>query len=1171
MSTRTAAPLAIGVLVCIGAVATADATYAAWTQHRDALLKDPTLIRYYTVEKGTGDAGDLIPNLTADDAPLTRVMAKQPDEPLQRIEGRWPEKQAVRLDRAFLAAPAFDVTGREFTVEAWVRVNGPGGVPGDTPTQTGTLLSQGNGYWDGWRVTMSYPGRPTMFEMGRPAPVNSFGIRTPPVPDRVWHHLVALWDGTQTRIYLDGMRLAQGAYPGDYTPPKPGAQFRLGFADAGWGSCVLDVDEVAIYKRALSPTDILREAYVGAPLSDALAERFAKANEALDGGDSAAAAAEFAALTKAADLAPEFVALARVRLGQALLAQQKTAEALAALTPVMDAQGVPEGLRSLALAPLRQLAIATSDAPASLYEALLAKAAEMSPREVANLRLNLARKYARDGKRAEAEQQFQEVLSMADLPPREKLEVLLQAGHTAAQAGDFDGARKQYAAVMGVAEAPPQFRSLAQLCIARSYVQQKEWAKATSAYGLVKDLEGVPPSHVWEADECVLEIARLKAGQPARDPAWSRVQLPKRPKPGVELFVAPNGSDANAGTKERPLATLLGARGAIRALKAAGLPDGGVTVTVRAGDYQAAETLALEAQDSGTEQSPIIYRAEKAGSVTFTGGTKIEGFAPVTDPAILARLPEEARGKVMQVDLPAQGITDLGQIQPVGMSRPGHPVVELYFDGKPMAPARWPDEGFVKTGKVLDPKSTFEYDGDRPSRWGQAKDLWIYGYFRWLWADDSLPVASIDGQTRQLKTGLPPGYNEIVQGAPYYVFNLLEEIDQPGEWYLDRESGLLYFLPPSDPARADVRLSMLNVPFVTMADVSWVTIEGLTFDLGRSDGVIIKGGEHCLLEGCTIRQIGGTAITIDGGTNHGVLSCELGILGRNGTSVKGGDRKTLTPGGHLVENCRIHDFSRLWRTYTPAFWTDGVGNRFAHNLVYNSPGHAMRVEGDEHLIEFNEVHHVCMETDDQGGIDMWGNPTYRGVVIRYNYWHDIGSEHGLGQAGIRLDDAISRVLIYGNVFCRASRNLFGGVQIHGGKENWVENNIFADCLHGISFSGWGPERWKQFLDSAGVAKQIEDMAIAEPPRSTHYPDLAHLVENEGANWVWSNVAYNCGDFLTRDRGIQDLMDNTVTMQNPGFVDAAKGDFTLKPDSPLVQGNAFRAIPFGEIGPYGDGR
>jgi len=202
---------------------------------------------------------------------------------------------------------------------------------------------------------------------------------------------------------------------------------------------------------------------------------------------------------------------------------------------------------------------------------------------------------------------------------------------------------------------------------------------------------------------------------------------------------------------------------------------------------------------------------------------------------------------------------------------------------------------------------------------------------------------------------------------------------------------------------------------------------------------------------------------------------------------------------------------------------------------------------------------------------MWGNPTYRGVVLRYNFWHDIGSEHGLGQAGIRLDDAISRVLIYGNVFCRASRNLFGGVQIHGGKENWVENNVFVDCLHGISFSGWGPERWKQFLDSAGVVKQIEDMAITEPPRNTRYPDLTHLAENEGANWVWRNVAYNCGDFLTRDRGIQDLMDNTVTMQDPGFVDAAKGDFTLKPDSPLVQGGAFRPIPFGEIGLYGEGR
>jgi tetratricopeptide (TPR) repeat protein len=1160
---------ALFLLVTLGS-ATAQPTYDAWITHRDSLLEDPSLVRYYTLEEGTGEAGDLIPNLAGEDAPLTRGLARQPEEPPQRVEGRWPEKQAVRLDRAFLSAPPFAVTDQQFTVEAWVRVNGPGSAPGDQPAQTGTLLSVGIGFWDGWRVTLSYPERPIMFEMGRPAPVNAFAIRSATTPDRVWHHLVATWDGRQTRLYLDGLPIARGDYTGDYTPPQPGASFRIGYAGYGWGSVVLDVDEVAVYSRALSATDILRHAGLGAELTDEVAERFDQAREALETGDNAAAATQFSALTQLPELAPEFATVARVQWGQALLAQQRTGQALAALTPVMDMGSLPEGLRAMAMAPLQRLALDSADAPTALYETLLARTGELPPRDVARLRLNLARKYTQAGQRAKADGQFQEVLAMADLSPREKLDVLLQAGHAAAQAGDYAAARTQYAAVLEVPDAPGAYRGLAQLCLARTYVQERDWAKAKGAYEMVRDLEGVPVSHVMEAEECLAEVQRLQAGRPARDPAASRTALPERPQPGLELYIAPNGSDANAGTRERPLATLVGARNAIRTLQADGLPEGGVAVIVRPGVYEVPETLALEAQDSGTEASPIVYRAETRGTVTFTGGVRLGGFAPVTDPAVLARLPEEARGRVLQLDLPAQGVVDLGEVQPIGMSRPMHPVVELYFDGKPMTPARWPNEGFVKTGRVIDPQGTFEYTDDRPARWAQAQDAWLYGYFRWLWADDSVPIASIDTQTRQIKAGLLTGYGETIQDAPYYVFNLLEEIDQPGEWYLDRSSGVLYFLPPTDPAQATIELSIFNEPFATLTDTSWVTLEGFTFDCGRADGVLVKGGEHCVVLGCTISRIAGTAVTIDGGANHGVLSCDLHTLGRNGTWVKGGDRKTLAPGGHFVENCHIHDFSRLWRTYTPAFWTDGVGNRFAHNLVHDSPGHAMRVEGDEHVIEYNEVYDVCMETDDQGGLDMWFNPTYRGVLIRHNFWHDIGSEHGLGQAGIRLDDAICEVLIYGNVFYRCSRNLFGGVQIHGGKENVIENNVFVDCLYAVSFSGWGPERWKEVINSDAIrVKANEEVDITQPPRSTRYPRLAQLEANEGVNSVWRNVVYNCGSLLTRDRGIQDLIDNAVTVEDPGFVDAERLNFALKPDSPVAKGGAFRPIPFDEIGLYDD--
>lgn len=208
-------------------------------------------------------------------------------------------------------------------------------------------------------------------------------------------------------------------------------------------------------------------------------------------------------------------------------------------------------------------------------------------------------------------------------------------------------------------------------------------------------------------------------------------------------------------------------------------------------------------------------------------------------------------------------------------------------------------------------------------------------------------------------------------------------------------------------------------------------------------------------------------------------------MGAGGARVDGGDRKTLTPGEHFVENCHIWDFSRVDRVYAPAVHVDGVGQRIAHNLFHDSPHHGMRVEGYEHAVEFNEIHSVVYEFDDQAGIDIYGNPAYRGLMLRYNFWHHIGSGYNVaGQSGIRLDDFISDVLIYGNVFYRCAGGRFGGVQIHGGKDNFVDNNLFIDCKAAVSFSPWGQTRWLQRLAENGTKSAIGRGGWTSPGRRT---------------------------------------------------------------------------------------
>ena len=166
----------------------------------------------------------------------------------------------------------------------------------------------------------------------------------------------------------------------------------------------------------------------------------------------------------------------------------------------------------------------------------------------------------------------------------------------------------------------------------------------------------------------------------------AHIQLPKRPVPGKVLYVAPGGADTNPGTQERPFATLKRARDEIRSLKTrGGFPKGGVTVYVRGGEYKVTETFQLGPEDSGAETSPVVYRAFEGETPRFSGGVRLSGFQPVRDPALLARLPEEARGKVVQVDLKAHGLTSLKPLRlggfASGLGFKTHPAMELFFNG----------------------------------------------------------------------------------------------------------------------------------------------------------------------------------------------------------------------------------------------------------------------------------------------------------------------------------------------------------------------------------------------------------------------------------------------------------------------------------------------------------
>jgi len=357
---------------------------------------------------------------------------------------------------------------------------------------------------------------------------------------------------------------------------------------------------------------------------------------------------------------------------------------------------------------------------------------------------------------------------------------------------------------------------------------------------------------------------------------------------------------------------------------------------------------------------------------------------------------------------------------------------------------------------------------------------------------------------------------------------------------------------------------------VTLNGVSDVRLEGLTLDLGRDSGVVLQDCQRCVVSGCTVSRMAANGILVHGGEANGLLSCDVHTIGRRATEVIGGDRETLTPGRHFVENCCIHDFGRIDRTYTPAIQLEGVGNRVAHNLMYNGPSSAMRIEGNDHVIEYNEVHSVVQESDDQGSMELFMNATYRGVVFRHNYFHDLGktgTETAVhGQAAIRLDDAISGLHLVGNLFVRCAGGGFGAVQMNGGRDNVIENNLFVDCRQAIT-GGWYPGNavWLTLREG----KTPDEFYFTDLYLS-RYPELATVMEEPGINHVWRNVFYRCGA-ATQDGGFTyDKRDNAEYDDgDPGFVNAEAGDFRLRPDAPVLA-TGLQPLPVEQMGLYADG-
>lgn len=659
----------------------------------------------------------------------------------------------------------------------------------------------------------------------------------------------------------------------------------------------------------------------------------------------------------------------------------------------------------------------------------------------------------------------------------------------------------------------------------------------------------------------------------------------------TELHVARDGNDAWSGRlataqdKDGPFATPERARDEVRKMKARGaLPPGGVAINIHAGTYTLSRSLELDAQDSGTAQSPVVYQAYHNEEVHLIGGRDLSSkdFQPVTDPAILTRLDSTARGHVVQANLAALGIQHIGPFPKVFSDGGG--IFELFFNGQRMPLSRWPNDGYVTMKRVLvngDPKTpgVFEYREDRAARWSLADGLWLKGKWRVGWEDPAIQVASIDQGKRQITfaAGIPAGIGSKYQRPAgsgketYCAINLLEEIDRPGEWAINFASKMLYFWPPTPLETARILVSQLDKPIIALRQASHIGLIGLTIEGSLGDGVVISKGSANFIAGCTIRDLAGKGVVIDGSDN-GVQSCDLYGLGEGCIYISGGDRLKLTPANNYAVNNHLHHYAVLKNQYSPAIQmgfrdTTAVGNYIAHNLIHHAPRDAVVFGGNDNLFEYNEIHTCAYDTADTGAFYAWLDWTIRGVVIRYNYIHDT-------VGGVNPDDGSTGTTVYGNIF-RGDRI---GVWIASGPDHTIRHNVFIKDrgpVFGMDDRGTA----RGYATHPGLHKRVQEINPTQPPWSVRYPEMVKLLDEHPElplRTVFSGnvIVMQSGEpyqlkmnkKYINDPSILRLDNNFITATDPGFVDAAHGNYALKSDSLVFKKiPGFEPIPFDKIG------
>lgn len=551
----------------------------------------------------------------------------------------------------------------------------------------------------------------------------------------------------------------------------------------------------------------------------------------------------------------------------------------------------------------------------------------------------------------------------------------------------------------------------------------------------------------------------------------------------LSIYVS-SGNTNGDGSIGKPFGNIEEARDYIRELKKNGeYPKNGVTVNIREGIYEQTNTIEFTAEDSSTTDGDVVYRAYMDENVEIVGGLEIpiSNFSKVSDEAVLSKISGIAKDVVRQYNLYDNGITRemIGEMELSGVAASSGgrrwyndftvtPSAKLFFNNSEMTIARWPNDGYANLGEVIDkgditrnwlddkkgtpdyvapsdrpnyPRGfTFKIPADKAKLWSTAPDGMIYGFFTYNWYDASDNIKSIDVDNSTLTTQRDCQYGAVA-GQEYYVYNMLEELDHPGEYYIDRNSGILYFYPPA--ANGSCSLSILSGPMFSFAEgAKNIKLKNMSLYCGRGNAIYARGIDAVGVEGCSIYNFASSGIDIGNAYNTYVTDCHIYDIGEH-TVYLGGpeeDLKSLKPSGNYMENNWCHDWGQKV-AYSAAIRAVGVGVRISNNKFNSAPHLAVNLFGNDTIVEYNDVSDVLNTAADSGAIYTGKSWIQRGLVIQNNYIHDITTNQGGDIFGVYLDDFFWGGTVDRNIF----ENITGGNDVApfvgGGRNTTITNNI----------------------------------------------------------------------------------------------------------------------------------